>query len=168
MDATDTQISGTLLDIGTLGYTNYACLSYVWGLGSKDFQIMIDGFPLYITESLYLALQRLRLQYEQRFLWIDQICINQRNIYQRNSQVQQMGTIYSKAQYDIVWLGEGSPATHRIFDWILKNDQRMTDNPSPVLIDELEETFQRNPVWQRIWVNVSILENIIDSNFPNR
>lgn len=42
-----------------------------------------------------------------RYLWIDQICINQTDIDEKIQQIGIMGEIYVKAESTIVWLGEG-------------------------------------------------------------
>jgi Heterokaryon incompatibility protein (HET) len=39
-------------------------------------------------------------------LWIDQICINQKNALERSQQVNIMGCIYRQAQQVVMWLGE--------------------------------------------------------------
>ncbi len=44
--------------------------------------------------------------YRPELLWIDSVCIDQTNDLERNSQVQLMREIYSKAQRVIVWLGD--------------------------------------------------------------
>lgn len=75
-----------------------------------------DGKTFNVTESLYQALRSLRksiprLQEEFPILdhqpiWIDALCINQSDIQERNSQVGMMGTIYSRAFFVFIWLGE--------------------------------------------------------------
>jgi len=39
-------------------------------------------------------------------LWIDALCINQRDIQERSHQVQHMATIYRSAKSVVIWLGE--------------------------------------------------------------
>ncbi|KAF2762389.1 hypothetical protein EJ05DRAFT_418268, partial [Pseudovirgaria hyperparasitica] len=58
-----------------------------------------------ITRNLYECLLQLR---ESKFtgkIWIDAICVNQRDIPERNSQVLHMPTVYTSAQRVIAWLG---------------------------------------------------------------
>ncbi|KAF7550177.1 hypothetical protein G7Z17_g5896 [Cylindrodendrum hubeiense] len=69
-----------------------------------------------VTESLYGALKSLRKsasQLRERFplldhqpLWVDALCINQSDIKERNSQVGIMRSIYSKAMFVFIWMGE--------------------------------------------------------------
>ncbi|RSM01299.1 hypothetical protein CDV31_011429 [Fusarium ambrosium] len=97
----------------------YETLSYVWGDQSNTRQITCDGSPRIITESLYLALSRLRLRDRPRTVWIDQLCIDQTNDVEKSLQVSVMRDIYRKASRGLIWLGElpseertGFPETH--------------------------------------------------------
>ncbi|PMD67529.1 HET-domain-containing protein, partial [Hyaloscypha bicolor E] len=86
----------------------YEALSYVWDLGSAG---GMKSFSRKTTPTnLSLALQHLRKQAEPdgRVLWIDALCINQKDVKERNHQVTQMGLIYSQAESVIVWLGVGN------------------------------------------------------------
>lgn len=64
-----------------------------------------DDQAFMITDSLYLALRRLRSISDSRFLWIDQICIDQRSTAERSEQVSIMRDIYSGATLVNAWLG---------------------------------------------------------------
>jgi Heterokaryon incompatibility protein (HET) len=60
---------------------------------------------LKVTKNLYEALHHLRDETRPRVLWIDAICINQRNLPERSSQVRRMADIYSLSKRVVVWLG---------------------------------------------------------------
>jgi hypothetical protein len=93
----------------------YECLSYVWGplgQGSAQHLIICDGFSFPVSLNLYSALFCLRYEDRPRVMWIDQICINQKNLAERTSQVLQMGNIYRSAQQ--VLLFAGSPGRQMI------------------------------------------------------
>ncbi|KAK3898412.1 heterokaryon incompatibility protein-domain-containing protein [Staphylotrichum tortipilum] len=85
----------------------YSALSYVWGEPQSNDVILIDGKRLAITSSLSLALRRLRPAPGQSALriWVDQICINQRDTVERNQQVRLMHAIFRDANRVLVWLG---------------------------------------------------------------
>jgi hypothetical protein len=59
-----------------------------------------------VTSSLAAALRQLRRPSEPRVLWVDQICINQRDDAEKSAQIDLMGSIYKHAHNVIVWLGE--------------------------------------------------------------
>ncbi|KAK3717412.1 hypothetical protein LTR37_005801 [Vermiconidia calcicola] len=83
----------------------YDALSYTWGAGARNKTITCNGKRLLITQALLEALQRFRNSDRQVTLWIDQICICQDRVKERNQQVQLMGKIFKGAQRVIVWLG---------------------------------------------------------------
>ncbi|KAK4451182.1 heterokaryon incompatibility protein-domain-containing protein [Podospora aff. communis PSN243] len=105
--AADSLLTGRLETClaGEMG--TYKALSYVWGEPKFTDRIFIDGIRLDITESLGTALRRLRPLPKQQPLriWIDQICINQKDIMERNQQVRLMHAIYKDARQVLVWLG---------------------------------------------------------------
>lgn len=57
----------------------YEALSYVWGATKSADVICLDGCPFEVTENLYEALTHLRRPDEDRILWIDAICIDQKH-----------------------------------------------------------------------------------------
>lgn len=83
----------------------YEALSYVWGHSEQTCQMRCNGKVVFITPTLEVALQRLRLRRTYRLLWIDQLCIDQSNIEERNQQVNIMNTIYERAARVLIWLG---------------------------------------------------------------
>ena len=84
----------------------YEALSYAWGTAISPCKALVDGFELPITESLDQGLRRLRVCDKRRMLWIDALCINQRDIQERSRQVQHMAAIYRSAKRVVIWLGE--------------------------------------------------------------
>ncbi len=96
---------------------DYKGLSYAWGNGDSSHTITVlpakgsGGTPgtLRITESLHTGLVHLRDAHQPVRLWVDQICINQEDLVEKGQQVSLMGSIYSKAEQVLVWLG---PAAH--------------------------------------------------------
>ena len=86
---------------------SYEALSYVWG-SSKVLRLMfVHGHVFRITANLDTALRHLRHETQVRSLWIDAICINQKDNKEKSSQVNQMRHVYAKASRVLVWLGPG-------------------------------------------------------------
>jgi hypothetical protein len=96
----------TLLDAAPA----YEAISSVWGDQRKceTLRIQSSCLGIDITSSLKDALSQLRPYSKTRHLWIDQTCIDQTNIDERNQQVGIMGEIYRKSQRVLIWLGEQS------------------------------------------------------------
>lgn len=84
----------------------YHCLSYVWGDASDRVPISLNGQAFSITRNLWIALRRLRWYGQLDYLWVDAICINQDDMYEKSQQVRKMADIYSQTQEVIIWLGE--------------------------------------------------------------
>jgi hypothetical protein len=84
----------------------YEALSYTWGDPTVTQPIRVNDSLRQFTSNLVLALQYLRYDDRDRYLWVDAVCINQADTVERGQQVTMMGQIYSKAKDVIVWLGE--------------------------------------------------------------
>jgi hypothetical protein len=84
----------------------YEALSYAWGTAISQSRVLVDGIDLRVTESLDQGLRRIRCKDRSRMLWIDALCINQRDITERSHQVQHMAKIYRTAKQVLIWLGE--------------------------------------------------------------
>lgn len=101
------RIPSTVIEICRLNETvPYEALSYCWGAPHMESVIDCSQGCIPITMTLDHALRVLRRTDVSRRLWIDQICINQKNNTERSSQVRLMHRIYSGAKRTIVWLGE--------------------------------------------------------------
>ncbi|KAL7627071.1 hypothetical protein AAE478_003847 [Parahypoxylon ruwenzoriense] len=94
----------------------YEALSYTWGTMDNpqivrlqaDEHSSVDHSILEIQQNLATALRHLRYPDKSRVLWIDAICINQKDIPERNVQVTRMKDIYRLAGRVVAWLGPES------------------------------------------------------------
>jgi hypothetical protein len=84
----------------------FAAVSYVWGTEPASEEIELDGKPFYVRKNLWQCLVRLREPNRPLTLWIDAICVNQRDIDERNQQVRFMNHIFGTAKPVFAWLGE--------------------------------------------------------------
>jgi hypothetical protein len=124
-DKSDT-ITCILQEHPLLASLRYKALSYAWNQDSLSTQHEVDDVArgqnqislrathkeettervVTITQSLSLALRRLRRKDQPITLWIDSLCIDQQNADERTSQVGLMAMIYRFAEEVIIWLGE--------------------------------------------------------------
>ena len=92
-----------------IGGKSYEALSYVWGDPTPVvFVKCVDGAnegALGVGASLAKALIAFRLTEQTRRIWVDALCINQKDVAERQSQVRMMGAVYSKAEHVLCWLG---------------------------------------------------------------
>jgi hypothetical protein len=63
-----------------------------------------DGL-IWISQNLYIALLRSRLEDRKRFIWADAVCINQTDDEEKSWQVRIMGDVYRDADPVLIWLG---------------------------------------------------------------
>ncbi len=88
----------------------YWALSYTWGDASDTCDMSVrccegEYYTFAITRTLAAALQQLRRSDKWTSLWVDQICIDQSSLTERQTQVTLMKSIYEKASKVIAWLG---------------------------------------------------------------
>jgi hypothetical protein len=98
----------------------YAALSYTWGPENPTYDLVIEGRDFRVRENLFFFFKELP-QHDAntswdnwlrhtRYIWIDQICINQADVRERNHQVGLMSRIYKDCEIVVVWLGDPTPA----------------------------------------------------------
>jgi hypothetical protein len=104
----DDPIHCSLKKVSLENGADYIALSYVWGDDKNTRPIQVNGNTLNITFNLALALKRLRDRQCTFTLWIDAICINQKNVVERTEQVGIMRYIYPMATCVWVWIGDPS------------------------------------------------------------
>ena len=83
----------------------YEALSYTWGSTEQDSTIICDNVLIFVTQNLYDVIKYPRNSEHERIMWIDAVCINQRNDRERIEQVGIVKVIYTKASRVVIWLG---------------------------------------------------------------
>jgi hypothetical protein len=128
------------------------------------------------TINLWRALYYLRSESKPKILWIDAICINQEDLDERSSQVQLMRYIYQNSTRTVVWLGEDSFWSSRLFEflkevedtrlWKDDNDRITKVKSQKRLLNQLKEDpevlklvqralyedIAQRDFWTRIWI----------------
>lgn len=145
----------------------YEALSYAWGNAKVAHPINVNGCTFLVTTNLEAALKRLRHPDDERYLWVDAICINQSDIPERNDQVTYMHCIYQCAERVIIWLGPQSDDSDAAIDQLeiltgengddyisqLKNAPRGTRrSPAEMTLWTPISHFFSRPWWTRVWV----------------
>ena len=85
----------------------YEAISYVWGSPSKERSIVVDHLDLEVTKSACDIIHRRRSPWQDRLIWIDQVCINQEagdGNLEKQYQVQMMKEIYQGATRVLAFL----------------------------------------------------------------
>jgi hypothetical protein len=116
----DAALDCTLTEVSLNDSPKYRALSYVWGAKFGTQPLLCDSSEIHITPNCESALRYLRRKNKTITLWVDAICINQKDTKERGQQVGIMGSIYREAYRVVIWLGAGSKKTARCFShmWI--------------------------------------------------
>ncbi|KAF2281168.1 uncharacterized protein EI97DRAFT_355500, partial [Westerdykella ornata] len=72
----------------------YYAISHRWSDGKKDRVIVLNGNRFPITSSEYNILDKSSSYFGPRTIWIDTICINQKDDAEKESQIKKMRDIY--------------------------------------------------------------------------
>lgn len=136
----------------------YEALSYTWGPSHKSERIVIEQAELCITDNLASALCILRSRDRERKIWIDAICINQKNTKERNEQVALMRSVYRNAELVVVWISVeldiSCLAVQKLRE--MNNRSVMADLGQDATIwDKLKPLFM-NSYWNRVWIQQEI------------
>ncbi|KAH7378092.1 heterokaryon incompatibility protein-domain-containing protein [Cadophora sp. MPI-SDFR-AT-0126] len=107
----EAQISCRLISHNINLNPDYKALSYEWGPQTDQKPIALNGQEFHVGENLWWALWYLRKDGSVSRLWVDALCINQKDESERGHQVSMMGKIFRNAQV-ICWLGKGNDPKH--------------------------------------------------------
>ena len=169
----------------------YIALSYTWGRApyrkgrspSATYSITLNGHVFPVQENLHDALSHLgwRARDENCLLWVDAICINQRDVQERNAQILHMRYLYEHAFIVYGWIGVpyDEEETHlavqlmRKFNIVLRDRLAANNNDmhaaSPGISDDNQEIFPKSGTdcyrgwlginemfnqsyWRRVWI----------------
>ena len=107
----------------------YEALSWTWDSDESTRQVIIDqddkAYTFSISDSLFEALQTLRYRDKARTLWIDRICVNQKDKSEKNHQIPIMPKIYGNAKTVCIWLGSATDDSDEAIDFIEKINQNI-------------------------------------------
>lgn len=142
---------------------DYEALSYVWGDPDVTLPIFVGKKRYDVTINLECTMRYIRLPDRDRIMWIDALCINQRDLLEKNHQVGQMRHIYVNAKQVLVWLGEEGDAKIALdFIQCLDEDDSnpgyFSDN-SQEKWDACYKLFYQRPWWTRTWILQEVLHD---------
>ena len=149
---------------------DYTALSYTWGDPLMTREVIINRSRVQITTNLEVGLRTIRARFARIAgfrLWVDAICIDQKNGQERGMQVEKMKEIYVKAQTVIAWLGEEADRSDNALALLRTlagsyGDERKALELESRLFAEPEylgrgswlalHEFMKRPYWSRLWI----------------
>ncbi|KAF7869903.1 hypothetical protein EAF04_004687 [Stromatinia cepivora] len=152
----------TIFDFDDPNCPGYKAVSYTWGPPHPTREICIDGRSFTIRENLWHFLNSIPHRkvpwydvekgweyVKEGWLWIDQICIDQSAVEERNHQVKLMAKIYAKASEVLLWLGVEADSSNEAIDSIKAGSISQFQK-------QVKGLFRRD-YWSRLWVLQEIL-----------
>ncbi|KAJ3454065.1 hypothetical protein MRS44_018697 [Fusarium solani] len=141
---------------------SFGALSYHWGDPVFDQAIVCDSKKLLINASLFASLKRHRSDWVQKpeFLWVDAICINQKDKDELNKQLVLMGDIYRGAATVFVDFGDVQKEWYLGYDLMyrVRIVRKMLHDRAEDLADEgLRERVGLPPVNHVSWHNFGVI-----------
>lgn len=152
----------------------YVAISYAWGdpdqrseitlereITDDAGRITVERTPYRVTTSLYGALDALRDKRSEVLVWVDALCINQKDNEERTKQIEMMTDIYRKAESVAIWLGpeaDDSDAALRLLKGLNTDEAArkhlsttITSGSASLGLLSLVALFERE-YWDRLWV----------------
>jgi Heterokaryon incompatibility protein (HET) len=126
--------------------------------------------PWPVTRNLEQALRALRLPDRDRLLWVDALCINQKDLVEKSQQVRIMALIYRMCTRDLLWIGPEDAQISRAMKLILRtqghgesgHDRTCTSTVETERTtfsafsdqdwDDLKSLILHPEVWGRVWI----------------
>ena len=158
-------IDSVLIHASLDNHPPYESLSYAWGNPNATYPINVNGCTFLVTTNLKAALERLRHADDERYLWIDAICINQSDISERNDQVTRLVWIYQCAERVVIWLGVHSDDSRAAINQL---EMLSVDDCGVHQVENAHHGTRRSPAmlarwapiyhffsrswWSRVWV----------------
>lgn len=142
--------------------TPFVAISYVWGSASETRDILLDGGAFAVRTNLYRLLQKMVRKKFSSYFWVDAVCVDQRNVRERNQQVALMEQIYPKASSVIVWL---NPQNTSVDNAMVLLAGMYKKGIGPNDYDQVKEALQEIcylEYWSRAWIvqEYTLAENI--------
>lgn len=110
--------------------TQYTAISYAWGDPEACCCIYVNGKKFRIARNAFELLKSIRTFDKDLVIWIDAICINQRDAAEKGHQVQSMASIFCHAKEVLAWLGPAFDGSDRLlvsFTGILDRSKRSVE-----------------------------------------
>lgn len=127
-------------------------MSYTWGDRNYTGTIHIVNLDLEITitQNGIEALQDLLDTSKIRVVWMDAVCINQKDEIEKAAQISMMGHLYFFAESCVACVGRKDTVSSNVFQMV-NSDEKYRSEPL-VTKKLLVNSFMKRPWFKRLWV----------------
>ncbi|KIW17865.1 hypothetical protein PV08_05060 [Exophiala spinifera] len=132
----------------------YTALSYTWGPPDPQFLIYVQGKSYQARANLLSALSHLRDRQTVQTFWIDALCINQGDVYEKNRQVSLMARIYRTARKTRVWLGSSTDQSLMGIQWLADECDDISNPAYDLRAAPIQSlaSLLKQAYWSRVWI----------------
>jgi hypothetical protein len=163
--ATDDAVTCDLETVSISSLPPYEAVSYTWGTDTiARNEIQLNGKRFATFKNAYDCLVELQHPTAPRAIWIDAICINQKDLEERGHQILLMKNVYEKASRVVVWLAHPRPDAGLVVGLLDELNMPFEDTTKSIeTIAQLHQgrltfpewvalrVFLSHPWWSRIW-----------------
>ncbi|OAP58011.1 hypothetical protein AYL99_07101 [Fonsecaea erecta] len=138
---------------------DYVALSYSWGQDAAHgrVSILVSNKRYEVSQNLADALRKLK-ENKISTVWVDAICINQRDTIEKSREIVRMFAIYRMAKLVVIWLGANTGPEEDIRDLLRAtadlekpvNKQHHNGNLDSNL--KALERLLSQTYWHRVWI----------------
>ncbi|KIW25050.1 hypothetical protein, variant [Cladophialophora immunda] len=138
---------------------DYVALSYSWGQDAAHgrVSILVSNQRYEVSQNLAEALRKLK-ENKISTVWVDAICINQRDTIEKSREIVRMFAIYRMAKLVVVWLGSDTGPEEEMRELLRAtadlekpvNKQHQNSNLGSNL--EALERLLLQRYWHRVWI----------------
>ena len=153
-DSKDVHLHLKVHNADTVIKPSYCAVSYTWGPENGLREIYINDKKFSVRSNLFALLSQLKAHptFLRQWFWIDQICVDQSNLNERNDVVGRMSDIYSSAKEVVVWLGESNSDLDYVFDVFAGKMHFDYSSPGLQKIEKATAAFCSRDYWGRLWI----------------
>lgn len=135
--------------------TSYEALSYIWDSGMENTPILVNGRRCVVTANLESFLRHRRHAHCVIEIWVDAVCINQRDVAEKSRQINLMYIIYGFATNIMVWLGKEDDDSDLAMDEPSRLGEGSPYNKMHIItgktLTALHKLLSRT-WWSRVWI----------------
>ena len=136
----------------------YIAISYTWGDAASPQTITVNGASLSVSQNCWYVPWQARLHGISDYLWVDAICINQKDEEEKSQQVSMMGSIYSNASQVHMCLGPHQDYSSTVFHVAHRHAHRFD-----ALLQQAKDSGRLNEILKPIEANGQVELGVAES-----
>lgn len=114
----DAPLSIYLAHCPVVSEVSYHALSHTWGLDDESCDITLTGHKWQLRKNLEIALRHLRSPTHGFAIWVDNLCINQSDLSERNHQIDRVARIFDRAACVVCYVGDSDQYSDLALDFV--------------------------------------------------